>query len=749
MAGSRSHHHQYSYVEDELQFPQELICTVCHDVAGTHAACPGCSQTFCQNCVHKWFDTQKSNAQGCTCPYCRRRLRFSDLKHDLKIQQQLDQLQVHCPNQEAGCTAVVARGSVPSHLKRDCWAQQCSCKFCGLQGLRQDISQHESCECEQRLVPCSNAAAGCSASVPSCLLQEHLEHSCPAAQRACPHCQQLVQRRSWGMHLQHRCPASQPCPLRLYGCSYSGNAQEAVPAAALPQMMQQDAEWLVSRAAAAEAASRPATLAAQTAPQQLTQQASSDTDAAGAVAGASSSGMSIAEALALGRPHCFALVQRLGSGPPLPAKRRTPRLLHGLAPLEALELATALLLLSSARAMHVETAQIPSLPPMMMASYRLFWGPSVLAGCGAWLGRGVQLGWQAVAVLSDMLMEVADRFMQALGGGFYDPDEMRVPLAPRMTMAAAQLVLPAGLLRSCLQRVVGLSRAFHDEECADLSEVTWSGLAARLGLSIELDKLVSLVEEQLPVAFEDEDEDEEDYMEDEEEEAGGLPLVGLPAAAVQQAELAVAAGPAYLLLALAAGGQARQLQVQAQRVWQSQQSWVSRSCMGRRTLREMHLQQSQGGSVWPMAHFEELAHDALEQACAERRQQRRALRRMQQLAAGEPGGSAAAAWQAGSAAAAAGMQQDWVAPAGEGEGEAASGSASEDGSDDMSDLDIEPEALDLLAAAAEDFLVQQLGAAADLALDAAGRQEVGGGDVRMALAARGLGHMLAQLQRDV
>jgi hypothetical protein len=76
---------------------------------------------------------------------------------------------------------------------------------------------------------------------------------------------------------------------------------------------------------------------------------------------------------------------------------------------------------------------------MMMASYRLFWAPSVLAGSSVWLGQGVQLGWQAVAVLSDMVMEVANRFMQALGEGFYDPDEMSVPLTPRMTMAAAQV----------------------------------------------------------------------------------------------------------------------------------------------------------------------------------------------------------------------------------------------------------------------------------------------------------------------
>eukprot|EP00882_Tetradesmus_deserticola_P030076 GHRQ01033738.1.p1 GENE.GHRQ01033738.1~~GHRQ01033738.1.p1 ORF type:complete len:397 (+),score=162.60 GHRQ01033738.1:797-1987(+) len=370
MASSSTHHHQYSYVQDELQFPQELICTVCHDVAGTHTACPGCSQTFCQNCVHKWFDTQKSNAQGCSCPYCRRRLKFSELKHDPKVQQQLDQLQVHCPNQKAGCTAVIARGKLPSHLKHDCWAQQCSCKFCGLQGLRRDINQHESRECQQRLTPCSNAAAGCRAVVPVCFLQEHLEHSCPAAQRACPHCKQLVQRCSWELHLQCSCPASQPCPLRLYGCSYSGSASEvqlhsvccgyrrqrqqlerqladgegldaaaasaaarlvradpaelprsavvdgcrafgapivgraaaqacgrllqAIPAAALPPVMQQDAAWLVSRAAAAEAPGRPAALAAQTAPQRLLLQASPVTDAtaAGGVSSSSSSSSS-------------------------------------------------------------------------------------------------------------------------------------------------------------------------------------------------------------------------------------------------------------------------------------------------------------------------------------------------------------------------------------------------------------------------------------------------------------------------
>jgi hypothetical protein len=162
-------------------------------------------------------------------------------------------------------------------------------------------------------------------------------------------------------------------------------------------------------------------------------------------------------------------------------------------------------------------------------------------------------------------------------------------------------------------------------------------------------------------------------------------------------------------------------------------------------LREMHLQQAQDGCVWPMAHFEGMVHDALETVCAERQQQRQIVKRMQQLAAGQPGSSSGSSsmWPAGRSAAAAGLG---VASADAADDQAVFGSASEDGSEGMMELDIEPEALDLLAAAAEDFLVQQLGAAGDLAVGAAGRQEVGAADVRMALAARGHGHILAQLQ---
>lgn len=175
--------------------------------------------------MHKWFDVQRTTGSNCTCPYCRRRLRFSDLTHDPAVQQQLDQLSVLCPNAPAGCSGVMPRADLPAHLQHSCMLEQVSCRFCGTTGVRSAILRHEGSSCRQRLVPCSNAATGCAALVPLDSMQQHLELNCSFTCKACPHCATLVPRLSWLDHLQHSCPAQQPCPLRMYGCSFSGAAQ--------------------------------------------------------------------------------------------------------------------------------------------------------------------------------------------------------------------------------------------------------------------------------------------------------------------------------------------------------------------------------------------------------------------------------------------------------------------------------------------------------------------------------------------
>ena len=61
----------YVYADSEDSLPSKLICAVCHDVCGTHSACPGCNQTFCEVSradMHTYVFTQHlqcGNLQSC------------------------------------------------------------------------------------------------------------------------------------------------------------------------------------------------------------------------------------------------------------------------------------------------------------------------------------------------------------------------------------------------------------------------------------------------------------------------------------------------------------------------------------------------------------------------------------------------------------------------------------------------------------------------------------------------------------
>jgi hypothetical protein len=212
--------------------------------------------------VHKWFRVQRNTGSQCTCPYCRRKLRFSDLSHDPAIQQQLDQLPVLCVNAPAGCPAIVPRAELPAHLQHSCMFETVTCSFCSTTGTRSDIQQHEASTCSRRLVPCIHSAAGCGAQVPLDATAQHLELNCDYSTKPCPCCRAQVPRHAWSAHLQDGCPAAQPCPLRLYGCSFSGDARAvSAHSSSCPylQHKQQLQVQLLSSPAAAAAAAAVAT----------------------------------------------------------------------------------------------------------------------------------------------------------------------------------------------------------------------------------------------------------------------------------------------------------------------------------------------------------------------------------------------------------------------------------------------------------------------------------------------------------
>lgn len=130
-------------------------------------------------------------------------------------------------------------------------------------------------------------------------------------------------------------------------------------------------------------------------------------------------------------------------------------------------------------------------------------------------------------------------------------------------------------------------------------------------------------------------------------------------------------------------------------------------------IREVYLQQQEEGLVWPRHDFDAMVGDALDSVVREKQQQTALQKQLQRLVVKPAAGRSSAA------------------------------AADHEATDDPGscDMEVDDEALTLLATAAEDFLVQQFRSANEFALYA-GREEMLPEDVRMALVTGGYKHMV-------
>jgi hypothetical protein len=129
--------------------------------------------------------------------------------------------------------------------------------------------------------------------------------------------------------------------------------------------------------------------------------------------------------------------------------------------------------------------------------------------------------------------------------------------------------------------------------------------------------------------------------------------------------------------------------------------------------------------AWAEEDFQQMALDALEDALAPHSGE----------GGGGTGGPGSSSGRGGAAEGSSGMAVEGVGSADGGSGGGTAAAAL------PQDYEMEPEALEALAAAAEALLTEQFAAAQGLALGA-GRQEVTPADLRAALRAGGLGHLL-------
>jgi hypothetical protein len=76
---------------------------------------PACQHIFCHRCIIRALELSP------TCPVDRTPLRLDQLVNAPRIiVQMVEELKVHCPNSEMGCTAQCERGLLNGHVRDEC-----------------------------------------------------------------------------------------------------------------------------------------------------------------------------------------------------------------------------------------------------------------------------------------------------------------------------------------------------------------------------------------------------------------------------------------------------------------------------------------------------------------------------------------------------------------------------------------------------------------------------------------------------
>jgi len=139
----------YDMVRFVGEVDEELICPICSAVLEDPRLAPECEHAFCADCIHEWLNRQQ------TCPVDRRSISIAELKPVPRILKNLlYRLEIHCDNEEYGCTTVVKLDILSMHLK-ECEhnpKKPVACGLgCGLTVPKDEMVDH-NCVKELRLI---------------------------------------------------------------------------------------------------------------------------------------------------------------------------------------------------------------------------------------------------------------------------------------------------------------------------------------------------------------------------------------------------------------------------------------------------------------------------------------------------------------------------------------------------------------------------------------------------------------------
>lgn len=188
---------------------ENLICPVCR-LAFVDPVTTSCDHVFCRDCFEQSYAIAK------LCPIDRKPLL---VPHDLGpthriILNQLDSLEVRCPNKMEGCEKLLPRSMVQNHVSKYCdyTTVHCNDPTCGRDLLRRDVDRN----CLHNDVACPD----CGDTLWQLDLAKHRSVSCEKRKANCGLCGLAILRMDAEEHLLSCEESWTDCKWSEYGCSY-------------------------------------------------------------------------------------------------------------------------------------------------------------------------------------------------------------------------------------------------------------------------------------------------------------------------------------------------------------------------------------------------------------------------------------------------------------------------------------------------------------------------------------------------
>ncbi|KAI1400405.1 hypothetical protein F4819DRAFT_368868 [Hypoxylon fuscum] len=195
-------------LEYEGAVDENLICPICR-VPFVSPVITACDHVFCQRCIIQ------AHALNPVCPVDRLPLKLvSETRVAPKIiHNQLDNLEVRCPNSARGCDLIVSRSLVENHVARYCDKTLVPCPHpsCDKTVVRRDIGKgclHYDVKCEY-----------CEQWKQKADLEEHQDRECPNRKTECRLCKTEYIRHKQEEHMKE-CPEDDTaCKYAPFGCT--------------------------------------------------------------------------------------------------------------------------------------------------------------------------------------------------------------------------------------------------------------------------------------------------------------------------------------------------------------------------------------------------------------------------------------------------------------------------------------------------------------------------------------------------